>query len=100
MSHLNKMIEVPTFRMETLISVITVVQKGDWWSSIDLKDAYLQVPMHPDFKRYLRFSFDGKCYRFKVLPFGISTAPRDDWVLWALSRLLSPHPRSWGGLLT
>ena len=73
---LNRMIEVPSFKMETLRSVITSVQPGDWLTSIDLKDAYLHVPIHTSFRRYLRFSFDGVCYQFRVLPFGISTAPR------------------------
>ncbi|XP_067660037.1 uncharacterized protein [Haliotis asinina] len=69
--------------------------------------------MHPEFRKYLRFSFDGVCYQFRVLPFGISTAPRvftklmlvpvqvaraqgnfcfpylDDWILRALSQHLS-----------
>ena len=110
---LNACIEVPTFRMETLRSVIASVQVGDWLSSIDLKDAYLHVPMHPDFRKYLRLSFEGVQYQFRVLPFGISTAPRvftklmlvaaqvarsqgrlchpylDDWLLRALSQLLA-----------
>ncbi|XP_067652431.1 uncharacterized protein [Haliotis asinina] len=73
---LNKFIEVPSFRMETLRSVISSVETGDWLTSIDLKDAYLHVPIHSEFKKYLRFSFDGKCYQFRVLPFSIFTAPR------------------------
>ena len=110
---LNGLIEVPTFKMETLRSVIASVSPGEWLTSIDLKDAYLHVPMHPEFRKYLRFSFDGVCYEFRVLPFGISTAPRvftklmlvpaqtaraqarlchpylDDWLLRALSELLA-----------
>ena len=44
----NACLQVPTFKMETLRSVIASVQPGDWLTSIDLKDAYLHVPMHPD----------------------------------------------------
>ena len=73
---LNRQIEVPSFKMETLRSVISSVQREEWLTSIDLKDAYLHIPMHPQFRRFLRFSFDGVCYQFRVLPFGISTAPR------------------------
>ena len=44
--------------------------------SIDLKDAYLQVPVHPESRRFLRFVADGKAYQFKELCFGLSTAPQ------------------------
>ena len=44
--------------------------------SLDLKDAYLQVPMHPDPRKFLRFMVGGKVYQFKVLCFGLSTAPQ------------------------
>ena len=76
LKYLNLSLQVPSFKMETLRSVIASVEKDDWMTSIDLKDAYLHVPMHPEFKQFLRFSFDGVCYQFRVLPFGISTAPR------------------------
>ena len=44
--------------------------------SIDLKDAYLQVPIHPDSRKFPRFVVDGTVYQFKVLCFGLSTAPQ------------------------
>ena len=62
--------------METLQSVLLSVRAGDWMVSLDLKDAYLQVPMHPDSCKLLRFVAFGKVYQFKVLCFGLSTAPQ------------------------
>ena len=44
--------------------------------SIDLKDAYLQVPVYPGSRRYLWFVAFGRAYRFKALCFGLSTAPQ------------------------
>ena len=44
--------------------------------SIDLKDAYLQVPIHPDSRSYLWFVADGQVYQFKTLCFGLSRAPQ------------------------
>ena len=44
--------------------------------SINLKDTYLQVPVHPNSHCFLRFVADGKVYQFKVLCFGLSTAPQ------------------------
>ena len=44
--------------------------------SIDLKDAYLQIPMHPVSRKYLRFIAGGKTWQFRVLCFGLTTAPQ------------------------
>ena len=44
--------------------------------SLDLKDPYLQVPIHPNSRKYLRFVAFGRVYQFKVLCFGLSTAPQ------------------------
>ena len=52
--------------------------------SLDLKDAYLQVPMHPESRKFLRFVAFGKVYQFKVLCFGLSTAPQ------AFTRVMAP----------
>ena len=43
LSTLNLWIQQTSFRMETLQSVLLSVRPGDWWVSLDLKDAYLQV---------------------------------------------------------
>ena len=44
--------------------------------SINLKDAYLQVPMHPDSQKFLRFMVGDKIFQFRALCFGLSTAPQ------------------------
>ena len=42
--------------------------------SIDLKDAYLHVPVQPDSHQFLCFVVDGMVYQFQALSFGLSTA--------------------------
>ena len=64
------------FRMETLSLVIPLLRKGMWATSIDLKDAYLHVPINPADRRFLAFRYKGVDYQFRSLPFGLSTAPR------------------------
>ena len=110
LSTLNLRIQRTSFKMETLQSALLSVRPGDWVVSLDLRDAYLQVPMHPDSCKFLRFMVGGKVYQFKVLCFGLSTAPKvftrvmapvsailhrmgvrlrrylDDWLLQASSR--------------
>ena len=42
-------------------------------ASIDLKEVYLQVPVHPDSRPFLRFVSRGHIFQFKALCFGLST---------------------------
>ncbi|KAK7907526.1 hypothetical protein WMY93_016138 [Mugilogobius chulae] len=49
---------------------------GEWFTSIDLRDAYFHVPIAPSHQRFLRFAFQGKHFQFRVLPFGLSLSPR------------------------
>ena len=76
LSHLNRFVDVSLFQMETIQSVLLSVRQGDWMASIDLKEAYLQVPVHPASCHFLRFVFRDKVYQFKSLCFGLSTAPQ------------------------
>ena len=73
---INGQIHCPSFKMETLESVMLGIRPGDWIASIDLKDAYFHVPVHVAHRPYLRFAIDGRVYQYKVLPFGLSTSPR------------------------
>ena len=89
LSLLNLKVLKTPFKMETLQSVLLSVCRGDWMVSIDLKDAYLQVPMHPESRKFLRFMAFGKVYQFKVLCFGLSTAPQVfTWVMAPVSAIL------------
>ena len=63
-------------QIETIQSVLLSVRQGDWMASIDLREAYLQVPVHTKSRPFLRFVSDGQVYQFKVLCFGLSTAPQ------------------------
>ena len=74
--HLNRFVDVSPFRMETIQSVLLSVRQGDWMASIALKEAYLQLPVHPASRHFLRFMFRDTVYQFKALCFGLSTAPQ------------------------
>ena len=75
LSTLNTFIRQTPFKMETIASVLNAVQENDLLASLDLKDAYFQVPVHPSSRKFLRFVSQGTVYQFKVLCFGLSTAP-------------------------
>ncbi len=39
-------------------------------------NAYFHIQIHLQHRQFLKFAFQGKIYEFKVLPFGLSLAPR------------------------
>ncbi|XP_033996615.1 LOW QUALITY PROTEIN: uncharacterized protein LOC117490940 [Trematomus bernacchii] len=76
LSVFNKVIMKRPFHMLTIRQVLECVHQGDWFTSIDLKDAYFHVAIIPKHRKYLRFSFQGISYQYNRLPFGYSLAPR------------------------
>ena len=68
---INLFIPVQHFRMETLSVILPQLTPDDWAVTIDLKDAYLHVPVHPDSHYLLGFSFLRRTFLFQVLPFGL-----------------------------
>ena len=73
---INGQIRRPSFKMETVASVMKALKVGDWMTSLDLKDAYFHIPIHPGHRQYLRFCIQDRCYQYRVLPFGLTTSPR------------------------
>ena len=73
---LNKFIVPRKFRMETLPNILNFLGPGMWVASIDLKDAYLHIPVRPMDQAFLCFSYQQQLFRFVAMPFGLSTAPR------------------------
>ena len=76
LKRINRYIGSVHFRMETLASILPYLNPGDWTVSIDLKDAYHHVPIAAQSRDLLGFTFNGRVYRFKALPFGLKPAPR------------------------
>lgn len=66
--------------METISSTVNLLKQGCFMASIDLQDAYYQVPIHWRSQRFLRIAvyLDSELqhFQFQALPFGLSSAPR------------------------
>ena len=77
LSTLNRHMVVPHFKIETQGSVRSAIRSQEWAVSIDIRDAYLHVPMHQAVRKYLRFVVNKKVYQFTCLPFGLATSPRE-----------------------
>lgn len=73
---LNRLLQIDSFKMETLRNVILSCHQGEWLASLDLKDAYFHVLVREAHRRFLRFCIRGVHYQYRVLPFGLSTSPR------------------------
>ena len=92
LSTLNTYIASQRFHMETPQSVLRSIRQGDWMISLDLQDVYLQVPIHPESRQYLRFTLEGVPYQFRVLCFGLTTAPQVfTWLMAPISAILHSY---------
>ena len=74
---LNTSVEKEKFKMETQRAIRKALTKGEWVTSIDLKDAYFHVPIKDQAKKFLRFTVRETVYQFQALPFGLTTAPKE-----------------------
>lgn len=81
---LNYFIPYEHFKMESVHMLKDLIRKGDYMVKIDLKDAYLTVPVWKDHQMYLRFIWRGSLLEFSCLPFGLASAPRE------FTKLLKP----------
>ncbi len=61
--------------METVQSILMSMTTGTWCTSVDLKDAFLDVPIAVRHRRFLRFRVGLLHYQFRALPFGLTTSP-------------------------
>ena len=73
---LNQFLGYKHFKMEGIHMLRDLLEKGDFLVKIDLKDAYLTVPIWKDHQKYLRFLWKDTILEFACLPFGLATAPR------------------------
>ncbi len=73
---LNSCLEYHHFQMENLATARDLIGKGDWMAKLDLTDAYLTVPLHPDDCSLLQFVWKGVLYQYTCLAFGLASAPR------------------------
>lgn len=76
LKRLNHYIFLERFKMESLQTIICVIQPGDWMLSIDMQDAYLHITILPPFQKYLRFAVWQVHLQFQSLLSGPCTSPR------------------------
>ncbi len=73
---LNIYLKKNHFKMDTISSVLNLVEKGDFSITLDLSDAYFHIQIFKPHRKFLRFAFQGIVYQFRALCFGPTGAPR------------------------
>ena len=62
--------------METIKSVLNLVTPKCYMAKIDIKDEYYSIPILNEHQKFLKFSFQGKHYKFTYLPNGLCSSRR------------------------
>jgi hypothetical protein len=73
---LNKFVAKSHFKMEDFRTASKLIPKNGFMATIDLKEAYLLVPIATNHRKYLRFEYNNVTYEFCSLVYGLSVAPR------------------------
>lgn len=81
---LKQFIQTHHFKMEGIHTLKNTIKLDDWLVKLDFKDGYFTILIQSSQRKYLRFTLHGKTYKFKCLPFGLSSAP------WVFTKTLKP----------
>ncbi|XP_060804898.1 uncharacterized protein LOC132902730 [Amyelois transitella] len=78
---LNKFIKTEHFKMEDYRTAAKIIPKDGFLATVDLKEAYLLVPLNMHDRKYFRFQFKDEksqlqTYEFTAMPYGLAVAPR------------------------
>ena len=71
---INKFTEPDAFPLPLIDDLAHKIAKNKFFSKLDLKSAYHQIPLHNDDRKYTAFEADGRLYQFCRLPFGLTNA--------------------------
>lgn len=71
----NKVTAPHEWALPRLQDVRHQLKGSTWFVRIDLKSAFFRMRVPVEFRRFLAFESDGRAYRFKKMPFGVTTGP-------------------------
>ena len=72
----NEFVKFTHFKMESIHTILELVTPCCWMASIDLKDAYYSVKIHPQSQKYLKFFYKNQLFMYTAYPNRLSSCPR------------------------
>ena len=77
--------------VDDAVQLVLKLGKGTLLAKLDLKQAYRQVPIHPQDQHLFGICWEGRVYVDRVLPFGLRSAPKiftavSDMIAWAFHK--------------
>ena len=72
----NRNVSYHHFKMDSLNTILKLLDKDCFMASLDLKDAYYSIPIRKSDRKYLRFYWQDNLYQYTCLPNGLSSGPR------------------------
>ncbi|CAK1582935.1 unnamed protein product [Parnassius mnemosyne] len=70
---INKKMVAETEKPPIQLDVLNSFHGANYITTIDLNNAYFQIPINKDGRKYTGFTFNGKSYVYNVLPQGLKT---------------------------
>lgn len=72
----NEVTRKDAYPMPLIAGILSRLPKAEFITSLDLKDAYWQIPLDPKSRDKTAFTVPGRAlYQFTVMPFGLTNAP-------------------------
>lgn len=72
---LNAVTKKNAYPLPNIDKALNEVAQHKWFCSVDLRDGFWQIPVHPDSIEKTAFTTPFGLYEFLVMPFGLTNAP-------------------------
>lgn len=72
---INQAAQTDKYPLPKVDDLFSALSGGKYFTTLDLSQAYLQLPLHEDSKQYLTINTHKGLYQYNRLPFGVASAP-------------------------
>ena len=63
------------FKLPKITEFLSLLRPDMWWFKCDVKSGWHHIPIHNDHSNFFCFVWKDRLFRYKICPFGDSTAP-------------------------